>query len=137
MKWLSLLIFLFGMTGSSAQHKISSPDGLIAFTFTYLNNRPNYSITFRGKSVVASGDIGLSFNQRDFTLNSVASRPGYRRGIEEYELVVGKVKSVKDAYNEVIIPLRDQLRQARVNMVIRIFNGGLGFRYEFVSDHAK
>jgi alpha-glucosidase len=141
MKILLNLILAFCLVNlqATAQKKIrlSSPNGNLVFNFVSDDKSPRYEVLFRGKKIIASSEIGLAFNGRDFSANLHVEKPQYRKGVEEYELIVGKTKNVKDQYQEAIIPLEDQARQARVNLVVRAFDDGVAFRYDFIRGYDK
>ncbi len=135
-----LFFFIFSLLCTQefafAQNKIllSSPDNQITFSFRLIQNTGTYSISYKGKSIIENGELALSFNKRDFIVGEIR-KPIYRQAIEEYELVVGKTKSVKDPYREVVIPLNHKTKGAQVNLIVKIFNDGIGLRYEFVSGY--
>jgi alpha-glucosidase len=136
MRRFATLFLVFSIVvPSMAQRNIvlSSPDGKIGFQFTSVRKELVYSITYKGKPVIEKSPVSLSFNGRTFG-NSVTILPAkFRDGVEDYELVVGKTRKVHDSYREAIIPLESETKDAKVNLVVRAFNDGLGLRYEFVS----
>lgn len=113
--------------------KLSSPNGLISYNFRLKNNTPVYSVSFRSKPIIIDSDLGLSFlGEVDFKSNLAISKPLFRNAEESYDLIVGKTKSVHDSYREVLIPLHEVSPPKRkINMIVRAFNDGLAFRYEF------
>jgi alpha-glucosidase len=116
--------------------KLSSPDGKIDFSLKLVQNAPVYSISFKKKPVIENSTIVLAFNDKEFLPNEI-SKPVYRQSTEEYELVVGKAKKVKDLFHEVAIHLKDKTKQAQVNLIARVFNDGVGFRYEFLKGYGQ
>jgi len=98
MKRSCLVCFLVLSTyeATTAQKRIllSSPDNRITLSLGLSRSIPTYSVSYKGTTLVENSEIGLSFNQKDFEAGDIA-KPEYRQGIEEYELVVGKVKKVK------------------------------------------
>lgn len=123
------------VVSSMAQRNIalSSPDGKIVFQCTSIRKELVYSITYKGKSLIEKSPVSLSFNGRMFGNNVTIHPAKFRDGVEDYELVVGKTRKVHDLYREVIIPLESETKDAKVNLVVRAFNDGVGLRYEFVS----
>jgi len=117
--------------------QITSPSGSITFSFDPINSSPAYKVFFKGNQLIQNSSIGLSFNGKDFSTNIHSLKPQYREDIEDYELIVGKAKKVKDRYREIRIPLEDNSKLAQVNFVARVFNDGIAFRYEFVRGYGK
>jgi alpha-glucosidase len=65
-------------------------------------------------------------------------KPAYKDAVEKYELVVGKTRSVNEKYREVILPLQETVKPFRkVNLIVRAFNDGLAFRYQFPFNKIK
>ena len=91
-----------------------------------------YSIAYKQNIIVDQSAIGLTFTQGSFNDQLKTGKLIRRQGEESYELVVGKVKSVKERFNEVVIPLEQTENDIRVNFIVRAFNDGIAFRYEFV-----
>jgi alpha-glucosidase len=140
MKWsllgFSLLMVTHGPAFAQKKIQLSSPDNRITFSFGLTSSLPTYSVSYQRKTLIENSEIGLSFNQKNFEAGEIA-KPAYRQGIEEYELVVGKTKKVKEPYREVTIPLKDLARKAQVNLTVRIFNGGIGLRFEFITGYGQ
>jgi len=130
----TLLLFL-GILSAAAQKKIAltSPDGKIMFRFSAIDQELVYDITYKGKPLIRKSSLSLAFNTKTLDGRSKILPAKFRNGIEDYELIVGKTKKVHDAYREVIIPIESADKEAKVNVVVRAFNDGIGLRYEFVS----
>ena len=91
-----------------------------------------YNISFKNKPVIDNSSISLDFPGSEFKQNIKAGKPIFRKGTEDYELIVGKTRSVHDPYSEVLIPLEETRSPFRkINFVVRAFNDGIAFRYEF------
>ena len=131
MKFIIAIAFTVSvLISGSAQKKIqlSSPNGSIVFDFTTVNRIPRYNVSFKGHPVVDKSELGFSTIGKPFSNNSRSRPPRYRQATEDYELTVGKTRNVHDAFREVTIPLDDE---AKVNLVVRAFNDGVAFRYDF------
>ena len=117
-----------------AQKTISlySPSKKISFSFQLTKASPLYSVFFETKPVIQNSEIGLTFGETgSFKSNLSMGKPVTRTGEDNYELLVGKTRSVHDHYNEVFIPLSDNKNHRKVNIVVRAFDDGIAFRYEF------
>ncbi|MEX1238547.1 MAG: glycoside hydrolase family 97 protein [Cyclobacteriaceae bacterium] len=112
---------------------VKSPDGNIIFTFKLTNNAPVYRVTYKGKTLIEDSELGLSFQEDGtFGANLNMKKPRYSEVDETYDLVVGKTKTARDQHREILIPLFESSKAKRqVNLVVRAFNDGLAFRYEF------
>src|SRR5687768_9843455 len=129
--WLFCIIVAPGH--SQKNIKLSSPDGNIQYVFGQKDKTPVYSVLFKGKTIIENSGVSLSFLETGiFKHNLKILKPAFREAVETYELIVGKAKSVKHPFKEVIIPLEEIKTPFRkINIVVRAFNDGLAFRYEF------
>lgn len=91
-----------------------------------------YSVAFKGEPLIGFSTLGLDFENGKFDDKLKLSKPIFREGNETYELVVGKSKIVHSRYREVKIPLKETVDPKReINLVVRAFDDGIAFRYEF------
>ena len=113
--------------------KLSSPNKQLSFSFRIGQEGPSYNISFRDKPIINNSFISLDFlDSGELKKYIKTAKPIFRNGIEDYELIVGKTRSVHDAFREVLIPLEETRSPFRkVNFVVRAFNDGIAFRYEF------
>jgi alpha-glucosidase len=112
---------------------LASPNKKISFSFRITKEGPLYGISYSGKPIIENAGIGLSFLETgEFKSNLKMGRVRSRKGEEKYELIVGKTRFVHDQYNELTIPLEEKTIPFRkINLIVRSFNDGLAFRYEF------
>src|ERR1051326_6828180 len=110
MKFLITLIFLLPVFTLVAQKniKLNSPNKQLSFSFRATEAGPLYSVSFKNKPVINNSAFSLEFSGTgELKKNLKTEKPVSRSGIEDYKLVVGKTRSVHDAYEEVIIPLEE------------------------------
>ena len=134
MKWVLRYIFLIMPLPLLAHKKIqvSSPDGRIEFYFELVDKTPTYTVLFNGKTLIGQSELSLRFDNGNFENDLTLQRPVYRDGTEQYELITGKAKKIKASYKEVRLPLKETKKPYRaINIVVRVFDDGLGFRYEY------
>lgn len=131
---LYLYFLLFMPLASFAQKKVQlkSPDGNIVFNLALKNKMPVYSVVFKGETIIEPSSLSLSFEKgRDFGEDLEINKPNFRNGEDDYTLVVGKTKNVHDFYKEATIPLVERNGDGRlINLIVRVFNDGVAFRYE-------
>ncbi len=132
-----LIIFMIIIAEKIFPQKIislQSPDHNIVFSFQLAKKSPVYEVVYKGKKLVEKSTLGLSFKEDgNFAGNLVAGKPIFKTGNETYDLVVGKAKTVHSFYQELTIPLIriNGNDKKQVNFVVRAFNNGIAFRYEF------
>jgi alpha-glucosidase len=129
------LALLCSMQPVLAQKNVSlkSPDGNIRFALTLTKEKPQYQVSYKGKALINNSGLGLMFKDSgNFVADLKMLKPIYKTGNEQYDLVVGKTKHVISNYQEVTIPLiENAVAKRMINVVVRVFNDGLAFRYEF------
>ena len=112
--------------------KLLSPNGSLQFSFKLTKTGPAYDILYKGKPVVTGGELGVSFQEGEFKSNLKAGKAITRNGEEKYSLLIGKTSAVQEPYRELTIPLEQTVAPFRkLNIVVRAFNDGIAFRYEF------
>jgi alpha-glucosidase len=135
MKFLSFLICFSISFALYAQKniKITSPDKQLSFSFHITEDGPLYNVSFNNKPIINNSVLSLNFiGTGEFRKKVKASKPVFRDGQEDYELIVGKTKKVHDTYREVLIPLEETISPFRkINLLVRAFNDGIAFRYQF------
>ena len=134
LKYCGLFLSLIVTLPVVAQNNITlkSPDGQLVFSFALTDKAPLYRVAYQGKTLIEDSQLGLSFQEGNFGAYLKMSKPRFRKVDETYELVVGKAKTVRNQHRQVLIPLTEQDGAKRqINLVVRVFNDGLAFRYEF------
>ncbi|MEX0720081.1 MAG: glycoside hydrolase family 97 protein [Balneolaceae bacterium] len=113
--------------------ELTSPDGQIVFSFQLTEKAPVYSVLYKEETLIEDSELGLLFEEGgSLQANLNMMEPQLSEVDDTYELVVGKAKTVRDHHREVVIPLIEEGGAKRqVNIVVRAFNDGLAFRYEF------
>jgi alpha-glucosidase len=117
----------------AAQKKISlaSPNGNILFSFRLVNKTMEYSVAFKRKTIIDYSSLGLNFIDNNFNTNLTINKPVFRDTSEDYKLITGKTKLIHTHYKEVTIPLEETVTPFRkINLLVRVFDDGLAFRYE-------
>ncbi|WP_261312170.1 glycoside hydrolase family 97 protein [Sphingopyxis jiangsuensis] len=112
----------------------TSPDGRLALTVaTDGDARPTWSLSRKGKLLVAPSKLGflLSDNvglQRGFRIEGIERASGDTR----WELPWGERRFVRDHHNELLVRFRqhDSWGGHAMNVRFRLFDDGIGFRYE-------
>lgn len=127
---LSLVFLIFGHS-LMAQESVSSPDGSIVFSVS--NNDKHwlvYSVTFNNETVITESRLGLRFKDvKGLDAGLKIQKADRRKSDQTWEQPWGERRLVRDLHNEMLIHLQDDT-QRRLDLRVRVFNDGLGFRYE-------
>jgi alpha-glucosidase len=128
-----ICILLSLHAGAQKSIRLYSPDGHIRFSFEQSNGRATYRVAFKNKIVIDKSELDLVFAEGRFNgMGLAVNKPTYRDTTEEYDLVAGKTSHVLTRYKEVTISLQ-QINglKRKLHVIVRVFNDGLAFRYEF------
>ncbi|HUI65031.1 MAG TPA: glycoside hydrolase family 97 protein [Bacteroidota bacterium] len=131
---LIVAVFFFSIRSySQEQIQLSSPHDLCVFTFRIVDTIPQYSVSFKGKTLITSSSLRLSYLENAAFGNRLRmGKPTFAERDTTYDLIVGKARHVPDCFREVRIPLEERggsLR--RINIVARAYDDGVAFRYEY------
>jgi len=132
-----LLIFyaaLLCFTSVTAQKSISvmSPDKQIKFSLQVGSEEMTYEVDYKKQPIVSKSQLGFDFDNGAFGSDLKVGKVCRRKIDETYELVVGKVRIARNYCNEIIVPLTEKSVLGRtINLVVRVFNDGVAFRYDF------
>ena len=140
--------------GAIAQ-KVTSPDGKMELSFALDNGRPTYTLRVDGKTVVAPSHLGYQLKKEngekstdfDWKPSRATDKEASRKAdffsdftLEKYENnsfdetwkpVWGEESSIRNHYNELLVQLKQTKNNRFLNIRFRLFDDGLGFRYEF------
>ena len=129
---LFIACLCIGLFGNAQQLK--SPDGSFTMEFTLQNGGvPSYSLTYKGKAVIKPSKLGLELKDdkksllNDFTVIDTKTATFD----EAWTPVWGEVKTIRNHYNELAVTLNQRETNRQMVIRFRLFDDGLGFRYEF------
>ena len=128
----SLFIAFFLCLGSFASaQQLTSPDGNLSLEFMeQADGVPAYRLDYKGKPVLTSGRLGLLTEEADLTRGFKQTNLE-RASVDNYwNPVWGEYNRVRNHYNEMTVTLEQPETGRILNIRFRLFNDGLGFRYE-------
>ncbi|NCO62787.1 MAG: glycoside hydrolase family 97 protein [Flavobacteriales bacterium] len=132
-KIFSCLLVLSFLNVANAQ-SLTSPDEHLTMTFELLHDgTPSYSLTYKNRAVINPSKLGLELKDDarslldGFTLIDTKTTSFD----ETWQPVWGEVSSIRNHYNELSVTLSQKETERLVIIRFRLFNDGLGFRYEF------
>jgi hypothetical protein len=128
---LSIVLFNF----AKAQ-QLKSPNGNFAMNFTLQSDgTPTYSLDYKNKGIVKPSKLGLELkNDKKSLLNDFTIVDTKTATFDEnWQPVWGEVASIRNHYNELAVTLNQKETDRKIIIRFRLFDDGLGFRYEFPS----
>jgi len=133
MKKLFSAVLLLAAALAGAQ-TISSPDKNLSLTFALTaKGEPTYQLTYKNKPVIKTSKLGLDLKKGTDMLDGfTVSNTAQSTFDETWSPVWGEQKTIRNHYNELLVTLAQTAEKGRyINIRFRVFNDGLGFRYEF------
>ena len=116
--------------------QLKSPNGKFVMEFSLQNDgTPSYSLNYKNKAVVKPSKLGLELKNDkkslldDFTVVDTKTATFD----ESWKPVWGEVASIRNHYNEMAVTLNQKDTDRKIVIRFRLFDDGLGFRYEFPS----
>lgn len=111
---------------------VSSPNGQLVLSATDDNQQPSYQVTFAGETVVTPSQLGLAFKKAgEFGVGFEISNTATNSVNHTWQQPWGERKNVTDHHNELLVEYRQEAApHYKFNVRIRVFDDGLGFRYE-------
>ena len=132
----------------SAQNLLS-PNGQLEMQFSIDKGKPTYTLSYKGKTVIAPSHLGIELKgeaqRRDFNdfdaknegssyslLNGFSVKSAETSTFDEtWKTVWGEESEIRNHYNELAVTLQQGVTDRIMVIRFRLFDDGLGFRYEF------
>ncbi len=114
--------------------KISSPDNRITLSFDLdQEGKPFYTINFEQQVVIDTSYLGFEFtNAKPLRSNLKLMNVVESETDETWQMPWGEQLNVNNNYRELRVELQESEELGRkLNVIFRVYNDGLGFRYEF------
>ena len=129
-----LLMSIFAMPLAMAQQQ-SSPDGNVVLTFSLkADGTPSYKVTYKNKAVINESTLGFTLKKAEpLTQNFKVVDTKKSTFKETWKPVWGEESEILNHYNELLVQLQQEKTHRKMNIRFRVYNEGVGFRYEFPS----
>lgn len=133
MRRFAIIIFLSFIFFYSSAQEFSSPNGNFIMRFSVeADGVPTYSLNYKGKVVIKPGRLGLELKKdTPLTHGFQIIDTKTSKFDENWTPVWGEVKTIRNHYNELAVTLNQTNTNRQMVIRFRLFDDGLGFRYEF------
>ena len=123
MKKLLTLLGVLGMSVAAWAQTLNSPDGNLKLT---------YSLEYKDKQVVKESKMGFVLKPAlDFSKNFSVVDTEFFESTSTWNPVLGQYREIEDNHKEMLVELKQEKTGWLLNIRFRLFDDGLGFRYEF------
>ena len=133
-KKLALLLFVCANSLWIQAQQINSPDKNISLKFELKEGGiPSYQLSYKQKAVIKPSSLGLELQNLPSFLDGFTVTNTAQSSVDEnWNPVLGEEKTIRNHYNELVVTLAQAKNNNRyIRIRFRLFNDGLGFRYEF------
>lgn len=132
MRKIILLMSILAMHWATAQQQ-TSPDGNVVLSFSLkADGTPTYKMTYKGKPVINESILGFTLKKDEPLTNHFKVVSDSKSTFKEtWKPVWGEEKEILNHYNELLVQLKQDKTNRLMNIRFRVYNEGVGFRYEF------
>ena len=134
MRKIIFLMSIFAMHITMAQQQ-SSPDGSVMLSFSLKSDgTPSYKVTYKNKPVINESTLGFTLKKAEPLTNNFTVVDTKKSTFKEtWKPVWGEESEILNHYNELLVSLEQNNTNRKMNIRFRVYNEGVGFRYEFPS----
>lgn len=131
-RFFFLLLFL-GVTAGMRAEQLVSPNGQLRLNFSVnAQGEPVYELYYKDKVVIKPSKLGLELKDDPGLMNGFTLAGVQTSTFDEtWQPVWGEEKEIRNHYNEMAVTLNQQAQDRHIVLRFRLFDDGLGFRYEF------
>lgn len=127
-----LVVFLLVTTSGLFAQELKSPNGKFSMNFTVADGVPNYTLSLDGEPIIAKSSLGFELKEQKPLLDGFEVKSVERDTFDEtWKPVWGETSTIRNHYNELLVHLAQPATDRLMDIRFRLFDDGLGFRYEF------
>ena len=138
MKCLGVMLALLVVAGINARplaaaEEVASPDGKTRLLFSLSEKgEPVYEVFYKDKRVLNPSKLGIELVDAPNLLDGFTLSDAQRNSFDEtWQPVWGEEKEIRNQYNELAVTLNQPAQKRNMVIRFRLFDNGVGFRYEF------
>ena len=140
MKYIQLSILIVTVLFSSCTKKqaqkivVASPDSSIEIQFILSEKgEPTYWVNYKKDKVIKPSTLGFNLKELPSLMEGFEIVNSTTRNFNEtWQMPWGEQIDVVNNYNELKVELQESSKlERKLNIIFRVFNDGIGFRYEF------
>lgn len=126
------LIATFSSIPATGQ-ELRSPNGQLKMIFSLSNTgTPTYELSYKNKQVIKPSHLGLELKDAPDLMKGFSIEDVQTSSFDDtWTPVWGEVKQIRNHYNELAVTLKQEKEDRNIIIRFRLFDDGLGLRYEF------
>lgn len=128
-----IAIAFFAISVSLFGQKLVSPNGELEAKFSVdEQGRPTYELMYLSKEVIKPSHLGFDIKDQESLREGFQIVSTDTQSFDEtWKPVWGEEEQIRNHYNELLVTLNQESTSRQLTIRFRLFNEGLGFRYEF------
>lgn len=112
--------------------ELKSPNENFTLEFTIEDGQPTYQLNLKNKGIIKPSTLGLELVDTEDLIGNFEIINSENSTFDEiWKPVWGETSTIRNHYNELLVSLKQKETGRLMNIRFRLFNDGLGFRYEF------
>jgi len=134
MNKLFTALFLLASSVILQAQELASPDKNLKLKFSLTSDgTPTYELNYKNKAVIKTSKLGIETKDVPSFINGFTVAKTENTSFDEtWSPVWGEQKTIRNNYNELLVTLAQKsVKDRQIRIRFRLFNDGLGFRYEF------
>lgn len=136
--FMLMCLVCLGLAGRVHASEVTSPNGEMKLTFTLRDSKPYYSVSFRGKPVIKPSRLGYELHNAENLLEGFTQTGEKTSTFDEtWTPVWGENKTIRNHYKELLVNLIQEKTGRVMNLRFRVYDEGVGLRYEFPQEGSK
>ena len=130
---LLLGLLCLSILASLQAQSLESPNGDLHMNFLLEEDgTPVYDLEFEGQTIIEKSKLGLELKEGQALTSNFSVENTERSTFNEtWTPVWGEESEIRNHYNELVVHLDHDESERKLVIRFRLFNDGLGFRYEF------
>jgi len=132
MKNLRSLLLLFALNMVYSQN-VKSPSTKISVDFKLTpSGQPSYAVKYNNKPVIFESTLGIKLKDKPaLDANFEIENSKTSTFNETWKPVLGEQSTIVNHYNQFVIELVQKETNIKMNLIFRVFDEGVAFRYDF------
>lgn len=124
------LLLLAGVLNAQT---IQSPSKEISVEFKLTaDGKPSYSVTYKNKKVINESLLGIALKEGEALDANFTIQNTENKSVDEsWKPVLGEQSTIQNKYNQATFSLVQKNTERKLNIVFKIYDEGVAFRYEF------
>lgn len=115
--------------------EISSPSGTVTVNADVVEGVPTYNVSYKGRVVIKPSTLGLQLADGPDMMDGFKLISSSVSSFDEtWHPVWGENSSIRNNYNELLLHLDQPEHYRKMDLRFRVYDDGVGFRYEFPQD---